>query len=72
MIKSLLPVSPLVLLSVIFTDIQCAVADDGLSRRWVYAQTNLQVTENADRLEETLRRAKGAGYNGIVDAGQKT
>lgn len=71
MIKSHYPVLPLVLLSVIFVDFQRTFADDGLSRRWVYVQTNLQVTENADRLEEILRRAKVAGYNGMLLADYK-
>lgn len=50
MMKSLLPVVPLVLLSVTSIDVQRTFADDDLSLRWVYVQTNLQVTENADRL----------------------
>lgn len=71
MMKSPLPVWLLVLLSVIFADIQSAFPDDGVSRRWVYVQTNLQVTENFDRLEGILRRAKGAGYNGMLLADYK-
>jgi len=68
--KSLRPLL-LVCLSVIAIDIQSSFADDELSRRWVYVQTNLQVTENADRLEEILRRGKAAGYNGMLLADYK-
>ena len=46
-------------------------ADELPQYRWVYAQTNLQVTENADRLEQVLRRAKAAGYNGVLLADYK-
>ena len=48
-----------------------AWGDEGLDRRWVYVQTNLQVTENADRLESLMRRAHAAGYNGILLADYK-
>ncbi len=51
--------------------VQLASAGETLTRRWVYVQTNLQVTENADRLETVLRRAKAAGYNGMVLADYK-
>lgn len=61
----------LVCLSVAISDMRPIFADDGLSRRWVYVQTNLQVTGNADRLEETLRRARAAGYNGVLLADYK-
>jgi hypothetical protein len=41
------------------------------SRRWVYMQTNLQVAENVDRAVDVMRRAKAAGYNGVVLADYK-
>lgn len=37
-----------------------------LTHRWVYLSTNLQVTENVGKAEAILRRAKAAGYNGVV------
>lgn len=40
-------------------------------RRWFYSQLNLQVEANADRLIELIRRAAGAGYNGVVVADYK-
>lgn len=46
-------------------------AEEALSKRWVYVQTNLQVNENADRLEPLLRRAQAAGYNGVLLADYK-
>src|SRR6476646_2625203 len=49
-----------------------AFADEpALSRRWVYLQQNLQVTENVPKLEALLRRAEKAGYNGVVLADYK-
>jgi hypothetical protein len=39
--------------------------------RWVYLQQNLQVAENLPKIEEMLRRAKAAGYNGVVLADYK-
>jgi hypothetical protein len=52
-----------------------AGAEDGqtprLERRWFYAQTNLQVEANADRLIELIRTASDAGYNGVVLADYK-
>jgi hypothetical protein len=42
-----------------------------LSRRWLYLQQNLQVTENVPKLEAILRRAQKAGYNGVVLADYK-
>lgn len=39
--------------------------------RWVYLQLNLQVAENVDRADQILRRAKAAGYNGVVLADYK-
>ncbi|MDA1230757.1 MAG: hypothetical protein O2856_08285 [Planctomycetota bacterium] len=50
---------------------QVVSAEESINRRWVYVQTNLQVTENADRLEQILRRAKAAGYNGMLLADYK-
>src|SRR5262245_13170680 len=41
-------------------------ADDRLERRWVYLSTNLQVKENLEPARAILRRAKAAGYNGVV------
>ncbi|HEY3413746.1 MAG TPA: carbohydrate binding domain-containing protein [Armatimonadota bacterium] len=34
--------------------------------RWVYLSTNLQVADNVGVAEGILRRAKAAGYNGVV------
>src|SRR5579862_8874053 len=34
--------------------------------RWVYVGTNLQVAENVDTLIALMKRAKAAGYNGLV------
>src|SRR6478736_2488571 len=49
-----------------------AFADEpALSRRWLYLQQNLQVTENVPKLEALLRRAEKAGYNGVVLADYK-
>jgi hypothetical protein len=39
--------------------------------RWVYLQQNLQVKENLPKIEAILRRAKAAGYNGVVLADYK-
>ena len=50
---------------------QAVFAEATIARRWIYVQTNLQVTENADRLEEILRRAEAAGYNGMLLADYK-
>ena len=61
----------LMCLGIAVVDFQRAYAKDELTRRWVYVQTNLQVTENADRLAEILQRAKRAGYNGILLADYK-
>ncbi|HEV7278745.1 MAG TPA: hypothetical protein VGN57_00920 [Pirellulaceae bacterium] len=43
-----------------------AAAEEKLARRWVYLQTNLQVKENLVKAEDLLKRAKAAGYNGVV------
>lgn len=40
-------------------------------RRWIYAMTNLQVKEQADRLIDRIGQAKSAGYNGVVLADYK-
>lgn len=69
--KSDIPILLLSCLSVAVLGVQRTFADDDLPRRWVYLQTNLQVTENADRLEEILRRAKAVGYNGVLLADYK-
>src|ERR1044071_10428377 len=37
-----------------------------LAYRWFYAAQNLQVNENVPKLEELMRRAAKAGYNGMV------
>lgn len=44
---------------------------DELPHRWLYLQQNLQVTENIPQVEALLRRAKAAGYNGVVLADYK-
>src|SRR5690606_2820353 len=38
------------------------------SRRWVYLQLNMQVADNIEKAKEIMRRAKDAGYNGVVMA----
>ena len=48
-----------------------APAADLPSRRWVYLQLNLQVADNVAKAKEILRRAKDAGYNGVVLADYK-
>src|SRR5687768_4352577 len=42
-----------------------------LPERWLYCQTNLQVDENAAKLEVLWRRAAKAGYTGILLADSK-
>lgn len=39
--------------------------------RWVYVSQNLQVEDNVVRVEALMKRAKAAGYNGIVLADYK-
>lgn len=48
-----------------------AAAAEPLADRWVYVQTNLQVDANSEQLETLLRRAKAAGYNGVLLADYK-
>jgi len=48
-----------------------ALAPQALDYRWVYAQYNLQVEANVEALVGLMRRAKAAGYNGIVLADYK-
>jgi hypothetical protein len=43
-----------------------AAADGLLERRWVYLSTNLLVKENLEPARAILKRAKAAGYNGVV------
>jgi hypothetical protein len=50
---------------------QQADADETLKYRWLYLQQNLQVSENLPKLEDLLRRAAKAGYNGVVLADYK-
>lgn len=42
-----------------------------LEHRWIYVQTNLQVTANADRLLALMDRGAKVGYNGILLADTK-
>jgi hypothetical protein len=42
-----------------------------LKYRWFYVMQNLQVTENVPKLQQLMRRAKAAGYNGMVLADYK-
>lgn len=49
----------------------CSVAAEVPSRRWLYLQQNLQVTENWPKIESVLRRAAKANYNGVVLADYK-
>jgi hypothetical protein len=46
-------------------------AEESIEHRWIYLQQNLQVTDNIPQVETLLRRAKGAGYNGVVLADYK-
>ncbi|HET6883513.1 MAG TPA: hypothetical protein VFI31_25400 [Pirellulales bacterium] len=48
-----------------------AHAGERLPLRWLHLMTNLQVTENVDKNIELLRRAKKAGYNGVLLADYK-
>lgn len=43
-------------------------ADQPLRHRWVYLSKNLQVDDQYTQAEQILRRAKVAGYNGVVYA----
>ena len=43
-----------------------------LPKRWVYVSSNLYVNENVQQLEQLLRRAQKAGYNGILFTDYKT
>lgn len=65
------PALVLVCLSASVHHVRPTFADEELSRRWVYVQTNLQVTDHADRLEKLLLRARAAGYNGVLLADYK-
>ncbi len=40
--------------------------DAKMTHRWFYLQTNFLPDENASRAQELLKRAKAAGYNGMV------
>jgi hypothetical protein len=46
-------------------------AATGLEYRWFYVMQNLQVEANVSKVEALLRRAKAAGYNGMVLADYK-
>jgi len=41
-------------------------------KRWVYVPSNLYVNENLPKIESILKRAKAAGYNGVLFADYKT
>ena len=47
-------------------------ADGEMSKQWVYVSSNLYVNENVGRIEELLRRAQKAGYNGVLFTDYKT
>jgi hypothetical protein len=47
-------------------------ARSGLSKRWLYVSSNLYVNENVQKLEQLLRRAQKAGYNGVLFTDYKT
>lgn len=49
----------------------CSIIAPKLEHRWIYVQTNLQVTANADRLLALMDRGAKAGYNGILLADTK-
>src|SRR5688500_2463986 len=46
-------------------------ADEPLEPRWLYLQQILQVNASMPQVEALLRRAKAAGYNGVVLADYK-
>lgn len=50
---------------------QNAQNPQNLEFRWVYVAQNLQVEANVPKVEDLMRRAKMAGYNGIVLADYK-
>lgn len=50
----------------LFLAASVASSAEKLPRRWLYLQTNLQVKENLTEAEALLKRAKAAGYNGVV------
>ena len=41
-------------------------SDPTRHHRWLYLSQNLQVTANVPKVLELLKRAKTAGYNGLV------
>jgi hypothetical protein len=41
-------------------------------KRWVYVSTNLYLDENVQKLDSLFRRAKAAGYNGVLLSDMKT
>ena len=47
-------------------------AQSTLSKRWVYVSSNLYVNENIQMLEQLLKRAQKAGYNGVLFTDYKT
>jgi hypothetical protein len=49
----------------------CAAQESRLTYRWVYIAQNLQVQENVPVVQSLMRRAKAAGYNGIMLADYK-
>jgi hypothetical protein len=57
--------------SLLLLVISAAPAAAELPRRWMHLMTNLQVTENVSKNIDLLRRAKKAGYNGVLLADYK-
>jgi hypothetical protein len=57
---------PLVFLLLAFAWPSAPLPAQELAHRWLYLQQSLQVKENLPPLEAVLRRAKAAGYNGVV------
>lgn len=52
--------------------LRCGSAQEkGLRYRWVYVSHNLLVDDNVKTVQELMRRAKTAGYNGVVLADYK-
>jgi hypothetical protein len=47
-------------------------AEPAWQKRWVYVSSNLYVDENMAKLEDVLKRARGAGFNGVVFSDTKT
>jgi hypothetical protein len=56
---------------VTFVQISRGADEPRYQKRWFYSMTNLQVSENAEKLIMLIQRASKAGYNGVVLADYK-